>query len=182
MTCIVGIVEKDKICIAGDSALTDKDGHLTTLHKSKVFQVGDFYIGYCGDLRFGQLLESENFSPPAQKRGQSEYQFLISRFVPYLMNYLTNNLYPSETLKEDIGDMFLVYKSGLYLITYMGIIEVTTYDAVGSGADYAKGCLYGIVNQKSKIETKASKAIEAASKFCTSVTFPVNYLVIDRNV
>lgn len=55
MTCIVEIVEKDRVYIGGDSAgVSDLD--ITMRKDVKVFRVGDFVFGCTSSFRMMQII------------------------------------------------------------------------------------------------------------------------------
>ena len=58
MTCVVGLIEDNTIYLGADSL--GSNGHSKSEYRfPKVFQNGDFLIGYTSSFRMGQMLQYE---------------------------------------------------------------------------------------------------------------------------
>ncbi|HRH83558.1 MAG TPA: hypothetical protein PK210_04910 [Bacteroidia bacterium] len=65
MTCIVGLVDQEKVIIGGDSAATVGTS-ISLWSDPKVFKIGDFIFGCEGSFRMIQLMKYK-FIPPKSK-------------------------------------------------------------------------------------------------------------------
>lgn len=136
MTCIVGIETETCVYVAGDfqgSSEIQKSDY----HNSKVFKIGDVVIGYTTSYRFGQLLEVHLTTPITPARTEDIYKWLIKTLVPEIRNILLE-------AKEECGDALIAVRNQLYQLSsdYSVLRSVNGFDAVGSGAHYALGCLH----------------------------------------
>ena len=174
MTCILGFVEKNKIYIGGDSL--GSNGHSKTVRKDvKVFKKGSFIYGFTSSFRMGQIIRFK-FDPAQQTDTQDNYQYMCTTFVDSLRKCFAENGFGSLPDRNDHrGGVFLVgYKSVLYKIDLDFQVgeSADSYMACGSGESYALGAMYALSDKKLKPEEKITVALEAASKFSTSVAGP----------
>lgn len=173
MTCIVGIIHKKKVYIAGDS-LGVADYHSVTRADEKVFKVGTFIFGFTSSYRMGQLLRY-TFKPPIQKC-KDDYEYMVKDFIPAIQKCFEKGGFLTEKDKEKHGGTFLVgYKGSLYNIE--GDFQVGkssfNYDAVGCGYELALGALYILTKMSvEKPKEILIKALEAATEFSAAVKPP----------
>src|SRR5689334_16657482 len=106
MTCIVGLIEKKKVYIGGDSA--GVAGLDVTVRKDpKVFKVGDFVIGCTTSFRMMQLIRF-SFNPPKRFEGDDIFKYMCSEFVNVLRRCLKDGGYAKKENEEESGGTFLV--------------------------------------------------------------------------
>jgi len=187
MTCIVGYIEKEKVIIGGDSAgVGGLSIHIR--RDPKVFKTGPFIMGFTSSFRMGQLLMSSDFKPPKQKKGQSDYDFMVTSFIDAVKDCFKKGGY-SQRYKDgdDKGGTFLVgYKGELYMIEsdYQVAMTHDKYMAVGCGEELAEGAMYAMDNcdiihpkDPKKIMTVA---LEAAAHFSGGVEGPFNFVSMTK--
>lgn len=141
MTCIVAVKGVDSIVMGGDSA--GVSGYDIALRKDpKVFEIGQFVIGFTSSFRIGQVLM--DLKVPKQKGNQTDHQYMRTTFVKAVRTALEE----SGCLKSDhevkSGGCFLViYKKEIYRIEEDFQVEVRhdTFNACGCGESYAIGAL-----------------------------------------
>jgi ATP-dependent protease HslVU (ClpYQ) peptidase subunit len=177
MTCIVGLVDKGEVFMAGDSCASVDSGSHRELRKSKkVFRNGDFLIGGCGSFRMLQLLE-HSFEPPEKSAKSSDLKYLVNDFMQALVSTFENHGFNEKTSGGlIIGGEFLVgYNGKLYHVREdFDIGEIMmNYDACGSGSGHALGSLYSSAGKKPMDRLKLS--LEAAAAFVPSVAGPFYY-------
>ena len=179
MTCIVGIIDKERIYIGGDSA--GVGGYYIRQRKDpKVFIRDPFIIGFTTSFRMGQLLMSdERFSVRIQKKSESNYEYMVSAFVPAIQKLFKDGGFLESDKDVLTGGTFLVgYNKCLYEIE--NDFQVAEYDdnynACGCGREIALGSLYVTGEMELSPEERIIKALEAASKFSAGVTPPFNIL------
>lgn len=184
MTCIVGFIEKEKVIIGGDSAgVGGLSIHIR--RDTKVFKTGPFIMGFTSSFRMGQLLMSSKFKPPHQKRGQSDYDYMITSFIDAVKECFKNGGY-SQTYKDgdDKGGTFLVgYKGELYIIDddYQVGMTHDRYIAVGCGEELAEGAMFALEHnvEMGAIE-RLEIALSAAAHFSGGVAPPFNYVEMSK--
>ena len=187
MTCIVGLVGKKGVLIAGDSQVST-DWIKRDDKGAKVFNLLDTVaVGYCGSGRFGQILEYHLESLKSPPLGKDELRWVIRDFIPYL-RWITEeqgHLHVHHNV-EHFGPsaFFLGVRGRLFTVeSDFSVNEhVLPYEAIGSGADTAMGVLNGEfkdgrapLNDEGLVAV-AQKAIEAASKLTLYVGGDVLYV------
>ena len=179
MTCIVGIVEKDKVYIGGDSAgVSNLD--ITVRKDSKVFTVGDFLIGTAGSYRVMQVMRF-SFKPPKLKRGQDIYEFMCTSFVDSMRTCFKNSgiLHVKDELHEHDGVLLVGFKGRLFVIyeDFQVGEHIEPWNSIGCGFPYALGALRAMSHTNSNIksaEEKLKVALSAAAHYSGGVCPPFN--------
>ncbi len=83
MTCIVGLVDKDKIYLGGDAA--GVGGYNKEIRKQpKVFSNKGVLFGYTTSFRMGQLLQY-SLKIPKQPARKKDFEYLCTNFVDAIM-------------------------------------------------------------------------------------------------
>jgi ATP-dependent protease HslVU (ClpYQ) peptidase subunit len=163
MTCIIGVVRKDKVYIGGDSA--GVSGLNVTIRKDvKVFKVGKFVIGCTSSFRMIQVLQY-SFSPPKVK-SKDIMKYMCTDFVDSIRTIFKEKGFGSTGGSDgDEGGVFLIgYKNRLFCIQSDYQVEecVNGFNAIGCGKYYALGALKLLGEN-----TKPRKAIKEALKIST---------------
>jgi ATP-dependent protease HslVU (ClpYQ) peptidase subunit len=180
MTCIVGLVDKGKVYMGGDS-LSTAGSHIVHLHP-KIFKIGsEFIIGTSGSVRTAQLLEF-SFLPPAHNTGDANDRYMASTFANSLRDCLKNNdvTWKKEGEEQATNLYFLVgYRKQLFKVWSNFTISFphNDYEACGSGCDYALGAL-SVLPKNLPAKKKILLALEAAEKWNTGVRRPFTILSI----
>lgn len=167
MTCIVGLIEKEKVYLGGDSAASSTN-HITIIKQPKVFKNGDFIFGCQGSFRMLQLLKFSLVMPKLGNRDIEKY--LATEFADIIKTFAKENLSDNEGSK--FGSFLLGYKKRLFEIDedLQAIETLNGVNAIGSGSDYALGSLYTSIGQPANV--RVIKALEASSFYCTGVAKP----------
>src|SRR6476620_5754324 len=115
MTCIAGLVHNGNVYIGGDSA--GVAGYaLTVRADEKVFQNGDFLMGFTTSFRMGQLLRFK-FKAPYHKSEMDTYEYMVTEFVDAVRQCLKDGGYAQIKHGEETGGSFLVgYRGELFAI------------------------------------------------------------------
>jgi ATP-dependent protease HslVU (ClpYQ) peptidase subunit len=181
MTCIVGIVEKEKVYIGGDSAGTA--GYVQIKRKDpKVFIRGEFIIGYTSSFRMGQLLMfDDRFRIREQKENENNFEYMVNAFIPAIQELFNDGGYLkiNNNIKE--GGCFLVgYKNNLYRIEsdFQVGESIENYSSVGCGEEIALGSLFTSKDLDISPEEKIIKALEASAYYSTGVAAP--FIVLSK--
>lgn len=193
MTCIVGLIGKDKkVYIGGDSATTAgthrsimsgaKTFVLKKKTKNKIIKIG---IGYSGSIRIGQLLQYQLNIPVPGKTGPHEY--VVTKLVPAIVETVqTTCKNTDEGLSMQDGSMLMIGYSGhLFTIWWDLNVEEKTenFSSIGSGSPYALGCLFNevIVNGQTLALTAEEivyNALECACNYDSSCCGPFNIISV----
>lgn len=171
MTCIIGMVDKDKVLIGGDSA--GVAGHSVQIRAdAKVFRNGPFIMGFTTSFRMGQLL-SHVFIPPEHPKDMDDMKFMVSIFIPSVRTCFRDGGYQKTKDSQDIGGTFLVgYNKHLYEINndYQVGMMMSNIASVGCGADVALGAMHALEHLYPKERIK--KALEITTHLNSGVRPP----------
>jgi ATP-dependent protease HslVU (ClpYQ) peptidase subunit len=169
MTCIVGLVEGNKVYIGGDSAGTEEKYRHQCLRKDKkVFLNRNFVIGGTSSFRMIQLLRY-SFAPPVYEEGEDLECYMAVKFIDGIRECFKNGGYARKDAERESGGIFLVgFQGRLFCIEadYQVGESLCEYHAVGSGADIALGTLYATAHlqplERIELALKAAEAHNAA--------------------
>src|SRR5918996_699231 len=115
MTCIVGVIQNEKVYIGADSAGVSKDNIVIRIDP-KVFKVGEFIMGCTTSFRMIQLLRF-SFKPPLIKKGISIYEYMCTSFITQLRKCFKEGGFTTVTNSVESGGSFLIgYKGRLFCI------------------------------------------------------------------
>ena len=110
MTCIVGLVDDNKIYMGADSA--GVDGYSLTVRKDeKVFINGDFIMGFTSSFRMGQRFRY-SFTPPTHNKEIEIYRYMVSEFAESIRKLFKDHGYATIENSSESGGTFLVGYSG----------------------------------------------------------------------
>lgn len=165
MTCIVGIQNKGRVYLGGDSAATSPDGSQTIIADKKVFVNGGVAIGICGSPKVIDPLRMIRFAKI--KFRQDERNYLVEEVLPKIKDALKKSgcvIEHPEHGEIFQGALLIGVRGSLYRIesNFQIITDSHGFDAIGSGADIALGSLHstkGIRDSKTRIKS----ALEASS-------------------
>ena len=88
MTCLIGLVEDGKVYMGGDSAAVT--GYDTRQAKApKVFENGEFLMGYTTSFRMGQLLQY-HLTIPKQTSHESDMSYMVTTFIDAVRDCFKN--------------------------------------------------------------------------------------------
>ncbi|MFM2042830.1 MAG: hypothetical protein RLY86_1406 [Pseudomonadota bacterium] len=171
MTCIVGLVDGQSVWMGGDSAgVAGLDISLRA--DPKVFHNGSFLIGFTSSFRMGQLLRFR-LSPPPRRPGQDLFHYMVCDFVEAVRVCLREGGFAHRSNDVETGGFFLVGAEGR-LFSIQDDYQVSEfsrgYHAIGCGAAYALGSLYG--SRHLPPEERVRHALETAEHYSGGVRAP----------
>jgi len=159
--------------MGGDSAGVGSY-NIRTHKDPKVFMRPPFIIGFTTSFRMGQLLMSdERFSIREQKKLESEYDYIVSAFIPAIQKLFEEGGFLKRSNEVKSGGTFILgYKDHLFTIDNdFQVAEFEEdYTACGCGEDYALGSLFSSSNDK--IVDKIEQALKTAEYFSSGVRRP----------
>ena len=171
MTCIVGLVDGTDVWMGGDSAgVAGLDISLRA--DPKVFRNGDLLIGFTSSFRMGQLLRFR-LVPPPRRAGQDLFHYMVCDFVEAVRICLRDGGFAHRSNDVETGGFFLVAGEGR-LFSVQDDYQVSEfnrgYHAIGCGASYALGSLFG--SRDMPAEHRIRRALETAEHFSGGVRAP----------
>lgn len=170
MTCIVGLVHKDKVFIGGDSAAST--GTSIAIRKgSKVFARGNFIFGCEGSFRMIQLLKFSLILPKTKIIDVEKY--LCTSFVKEVKRLIREGM--SENEGNKFGSFLIGYNNRLFEFDedlQLGE-NLNGIEAIGSGSDIALGSIF---TSKGEPKERIIQALEAATFFNAAVARPFTVL------
>jgi ATP-dependent protease HslVU (ClpYQ) peptidase subunit len=171
MTCIVGVKDKGKVWIGGDSAGGNQFVIENRIHP-KVFRNGLYLIGYTTSFRMGQLLEVATL--PIPEPDEDLYRFMITKFVNVIRSTFEGSGWAGKDEEgKASGGNFLVGVNG-HLFDIQADFQVgenqAGYAACGSGGDVALGSLHSTQGKHPRV--RIEKALEAAQAHTPFVRGP----------
>lgn len=188
MTCIVAIAGSPTVLAAdslGSTNYSKQEYHnkkIITLNCSR--QIQDFTstavtigIGYTSSFRMGDLL-TYRFKPPSIDINQDCLDYLVSSFVPRVIDCFDTNHYSRNKDGAKSGGVFIVALEHRIFIVQddFSVLEPTCgFASVGSGSEVALGALYASTGNNVE---RAMLAVEAASCFTPSVGGKIHLLEI----
>lgn len=189
MTCIVAIETTHGVIFASDSAGV-AGTHADNRVESKVFQNGQFVIGFSGSFRVGQILRYV-WKPPEQHPDVDDMAFLVRDVVGgFRKLFLENGVrYFNSTNDSFEGPFLLGYKGKVYKVDvdFQVARSRDGYNACGSGSRVALGALHAISRTHYDTDvlpfsqTKglhfSNIALEAAEYFDSAVRRPFSFVV-----
>ena len=179
MTCIIGLVEKGKIYLGGDSCASSGSDYSIRKNK-KVFKNGNMIFGFTDSFRLGQNLQY-SFKLPKQPKTTNDLEFLCSTFINSLVKTFTTYGYIKNPGTKPEGGIFIIgYKGNLYKVWQDFQIE-QIYDnflACGCGESYALGAMQILNSLKLPPQEKVEKALQVAVDFDSAVKGPFNIVTL----
>lgn len=177
MTCIVAIVEDEKVWMGADSA--GVAGYSRTVRKDpKIFRIGDALIGFTSSFRMGQLL-GYRLSLPKRHQDVSVDQYMHTVFIDAVRDTLKIGGYSAnQNGREDAGVFLVGYEGRLFKVEsdYQIGESCFPYQACGCGEDLALGSLHSTEGDPPNV--RLEKALRAAEAFSAGVCSPFRFEVL----
>ena len=166
----MGVQDRKKVFIGGDSAMTTPDGTQRLYGEGKVFTTGRVLFGVCGLPKVINALR-DVLEVPDQPRGVEDAKYISKFLIPAIKECLweTGCSNEGDTEEDREGEYFegsflMGYKGKLYRVecNFQVITSSYGFDAVGSGQDIAIGSLHATVNEKNT-KKRCLQALEASA-------------------
>lgn len=160
MTIIIGLVDTKKTYIASDNLISAGSDRVNCDYPIKIFNYNNLYIGCAGETSLGLKLDRV-LKLPEHLKGKSNFDYLNKDVIPALSELFEKHLL---NYKDGKATLLLVYKDIVgKLFSDLGFIP-SKLEAIGSGADYAKGSLYAssVLRPKMPAKEKITLALQAA--------------------
>lgn len=172
MTCIVGLVDKGKVYIGGDSAGVDARLEMSVRRDRKVFRNGEFVMGFTTSFRMGQILAFA-FTPPKPREGEDLLAYMVKDFIPVARTAMKDGGYSKIEHHQEEGGTFLVgFRGRLFRVDadfQVGENQLP-FDACGCGQSIALGSLFS--SGRLTPRARLVEALRAAESFSAGVRAP----------
>lgn len=172
MTCIVGVTDRKRTWIGGDSAGVG-GWNLTVRKDRKVFKLGEIAIGFTSSFRMGQILR-HGFEPPKIPRASLD-RYMALDFVDALRAAFKTRGWSTTANGQDSGGVFLVGIRGrLFSIEddYQVAEALDGFHAVGCGSEAARGALFALKGRPLSASERVRIALRAAERLNAAVRGP----------
>lgn len=188
MTCIVGLIDKEKgiTYLGGDSL--GSNGYSGVLRKDKkVFKLKDtknVAIGYTSSFRMGQLLNYATGLIDKRDEPNIDHEYIVTNFIPNIIKLFENGGYSRNNSGEKEGGTFLLaYKDKLWNIEsdYQVGESFDNYDSCGSGSYFALGSLATTEDMDLSPVERIHLALQSASKYSVGVQPPFYIINTDND-
>jgi ATP-dependent protease HslVU (ClpYQ) peptidase subunit len=140
-----------------------------------VFQNGPYLIGFAGEIRGGQVLKPEFWTPPDDIK-------LFGDQIRIQFNE-KDCCQKSEEGSDATGTGFIIGWKGM-LIQITSDFQIAAYEddfaAIGAGADYSLSILYHTRKHSDPME-RIIQAHRCASYFCAAVSKEYRMFVLENN-
>lgn len=187
MTCIIGLVEDNKVYMASESIGTN--GFTQTAVKNKKIFIKEsnsgfnkLLLGGCGSFKILQYLEE--FTLPDKNIKEDDFVY-VKRVTKALVDVLLKDSFCLEenSRKEKIlaSEILVGYDGSLYKIqSDTSILEsAKSYVATGSGEYHAMASLYSTEHTSLSAEERLKLAIECANEFVVTVDNNLQLVCVD---
>lgn len=174
MTCIVAISDGSKVYMGGERG--HSDSHIiTSSSRPKIFEVGQYLIGYAGNTGIGQAVIHNFPFPPLGKTTNIE-KHMLTVFIPALRTFVKESDIKMPENDDDNAGFIVGLKGHIYEID-ISDFQCVEYEqlAIGSGSGYAYGSLHtssDIDNNKTRIHI----ALNAAITYSPTCQGPIDYI------
>lgn len=183
MTCIIGIEHKGRVFLGGDSAATNGRLDQSLIREPKVFKKGDFVFGICGSPKILNVLQSST-QIPKKPKGQDDKSYIMNVVVPAITESFKEMGCTVEqggmTLFE--GAVLFGFNGKLYQMqmNFQVITNAFDYDAIGSGANIAKGALHTSRGARD-VKKRILEALDASAISNAGVRPPFTIVSTERS-
>lgn len=167
MTCIVGMVSNGQVYIGADRGISNEESIISSA-RPKVYENNGWVFGYAGSVGTGQLLEFINFPKDVKDPYKTLRLHIVEEYRKAIASFGNNE-------EEHCAEILIGYGDKLFEFNTLdwGVVEVRT-SAVGSGNQYALGCLYGYMYGTP--EDRLEMAIRAALHYSPTCIGPIDIL------
>ena len=171
MTCVVGVLSGGDVWLGADSLSANSTWAARLRKDPKLFQYGDFLLGFTTSYRMGQILQYEMAWP--EYSGGDIFAWCVRDFVPAARKALKAGGFVETTNGKESGGCLLLGGHGrLFAIeSDFQVNEAAQgYAAIGGGADIALGALHA--TRHDGPEFRVISALAVADEFNIGVRGP----------
>lgn len=179
MTCIVGLINNDRVWMGVDSCGSNLWQRFER-SDMKLFNcpgVKNSLVSYTSSFRMGQILMYAEglFDELAVLKDEVDHRYMVTKFIPKVQKAFKEGGFGKEENGQRTGGCFLVaYKNKLFSVEsdYQVGVNSIGYAADGCGMDFALGSLHTTAATKMHPRERVLAALRAAAMFSTGVGGP----------
>jgi ATP-dependent HslUV protease, peptidase subunit HslV len=182
MTTIAVVRKNGYAAIAADTMTKWGSGKETAsyiVNHSKIFQVGNTYLGITGNATFQAILRDYFARPRVYARFESAHEIFKTWQKLHSVLKQDYHLVPGhgeeDAIESSRMDVLILNAHGIFgVAAHRTVQEFSKFYAFGSGGDIALGVMYSTFDDsKRSAEDIARYAIEGAAEFDDSTGVPV---------
>jgi ATP-dependent HslUV protease, peptidase subunit HslV len=186
MTTVVVVRKGKQIAIAADSLVTFGDTRLGHRFEpnSKLFKIGDSYIGMAGTVAHFPVLRKAMLALPKGELKLHSRDEVFDTFTK--LHPMLKEQYFLQT-KEDDNDPYessqftvlIANPSGIFgVYSYREIFEFKTFWGIGSGRSFALGAMHAVYDKTKTAREVAQAGLAAGCEFDKNSAGPVDIFTI----
>lgn len=164
MTCIVGLVDGEKVYIGADGVAVAESGLVSVYTDKKLINNSGVLIGVAGSPRIAQLIRYSFIRPAYEtdKYGDDVHRWVATEFVDAL-RVIVGDEKNKEEFKESNTSFLIGFKGRLFQVHNNFVVKEDTcgYDAMGIDPSIALGVLWTTRDRDIPPETRVELAMEA---------------------
>lgn len=170
MTVIAAVSDGKHVFLAGDSALTSED-HVFLSADPKVFERDGLVLGFCGSLRFGELIA---LSPIPKLSGDPDLWIRRDVCRAFQQAARDRGFELGDGNEQDDSEAIIGLNGTIYVVSTGAVAyrHRGNFAAIGSGAPWAEGSLH---SSSGKPRQRLTKALEASETYCAGVRRPWSF-------
>lgn len=161
MTCVIAIIDNNKLIIGSDTRMSDSSGHFIDVNEAKILSKNinknqKLIIGWAGDVKIGNVLTS--FRPPKIKNTQYD-KYIQTTFIEALKKKIKT----AKIDKEEIDFTLMVCVNNcIYEISNdLSVVKISrNYHAIGSGSIAALTSLNLFIPYQNILNLNSEKLIK----------------------
>ena len=179
MTCVIGVIDNNKVYIGADSA-SIAGYHHTVRNDNKIFKNTsvdgvEYIFGCSGSYRMAQLLQYSLIIP--QNLKSTVHHFMCTDFIEEVRKLFKDSGYSTITSNNESCDKFLVGVNNLlfFIDSDFQVVDCVI-EATGIGNYYSLAAYKALENEPYTVEEKIYKSLEIAEFFNIGVCSPFHII------
>lgn len=142
MTCIIGMVQNNKVSMIGDKEGSDGFTKNIFSKTPKVFHVGDFILGYTTSFRMGQILQY-SWTPPKKSLDDNDDYYIYKIVVDSIKKCFEDNGFGHKPKAElETGNFLIGWNGRLFeMQSNLSLMEHSEFASVGCGCYHATAAM-----------------------------------------
>jgi len=195
MSTVVVVKKAGKVCIAADSLTSFGDLKLNSEYDAahdKILRYDENYIGIVGSAAHQLVLESLFASKKiVDKKIEVDFSSRLAVFETFrTLHPILKEKYFLNSKDEDDDpyestqiDALIANPCGIFGVhSLREITEYKKFWAIGSGAEYALGAMFGVYDRLETAEEIAYAGVAAGAEFNNASSLPASSYVIDLHL
>lgn len=181
MTVVLALENEGKVILGGD-AYCSSGITLDKCDTPKVFQIGPLGVGICGSIKAEQIFVKVLKREFKKKKLDVSREWIEDDLTSLVREEMLNSglIGPDENMPDD-SSFLIAFEGKVYLFESDFSVwrSPRGYQAIGAGANFAKGAMEALLKDKSlSPEEKVLRSLQAADELCAYVMPPFNVIAV----